>query len=163
MSEAPEIVISDTSCLIILTKINRLDLLHRTYHGIMIPPEVASEYRNALPEWILIRPATPESLRRFSSMELDEGERAAFALAADFGRALLIIDDLEARRIADRLGIRHTGTLGVLLKAKERHVVDVLRPILADIQQTDFRMSLSLVELVLNQAGEQTDINRGAN
>jgi predicted nucleic acid-binding protein len=49
-----KIVIADTSCLIGLFNIGKLDVLHRLYGEVIITPEVAGEYALALPEWISI-------------------------------------------------------------------------------------------------------------
>jgi hypothetical protein len=50
------VIISDTSCLISLTNINRLDLLQKTYNEIIVTPEVAKEYGTPLPIWIKVMP-----------------------------------------------------------------------------------------------------------
>jgi len=51
-----KVVISDTSCFIILSKINELELLHKVYENILTTPEIAAEYGETLPEWIEIVP-----------------------------------------------------------------------------------------------------------
>lgn len=45
-----EIVVADTSCLMILSKINELDLLHELYGEIIITSEIAEEFKEILPE-----------------------------------------------------------------------------------------------------------------
>ena len=54
----PKIIISDTSCLILLTNIGELDLLYKTYGKIITTPEIATEYNETLPEWVEIKSAT---------------------------------------------------------------------------------------------------------
>ena len=47
-------IISDTSCFIVLTNIEELDILHRVYGQIITTPEIATEYGDVLPEWVEI-------------------------------------------------------------------------------------------------------------
>jgi len=50
----PKTIISDTSCLIILTNIGELDLLRKTYGSIVTTIEIAIEFGEPLPEWVII-------------------------------------------------------------------------------------------------------------
>ena len=69
-------------------------------------------------------------------------------------KPLLIIDDLKARRLADKLLINYTGTLGIILKAKERKIIPTIKPFLLKIQLTNFRFSQKIFEEILAIAGE---------
>jgi predicted nucleic acid-binding protein len=51
-----KLIISDTSCLIALTNIGRLDLLKELCKVVYITPEVSAEYDEALPDWIQVIP-----------------------------------------------------------------------------------------------------------
>lgn len=51
-------------------------------------------------------------------LQIDKGESSAIALALEIPESTLILDDFKARKIADKLGLTYTGTLGVILKAK---------------------------------------------
>jgi predicted nucleic acid-binding protein len=77
------------------------------------------------------------------------------ALAVENEDCLLIIDDSKGRREAKALGIKITGTLGVLLLAKERKLIEELKPLLNQIKSTNFRISQSLIYRTLAMAGEQ--------
>ena len=157
ISETPEHVVADTSCLIILSKIERLEILRDLYGELMIPMEVKKEFGKHLPSWIHAVDPSGNSIDQFSSAGLGRGEEAAFALASELQNTLLIIDDLDARRYADRLQIRHTGTLGVILKAKERGIIQHVRPLVVAIQTTDFRIGRELMHFVLQQANEESE------
>lgn len=61
-------------------------------------------------------------------LELDIGEASALALCTELDPALLIIDDLKARKIAHRLGLIYSGTLGLFLQAKERGIITEVNP-----------------------------------
>lgn len=153
-----DLVISDTSCLILLTKIGQIDLLQKTYGTVLIPSEVFSEYnrqaRIPLPNWITVLKPRSESLSKFHLPHLDAGEQAAFALASEHPGSLLIVDDKEARKIAKQLGFRTTGTIGVLLASKESGHISAIRPLIEKISGTNFRVSPDLIRQALFEAGE---------
>ena len=69
------------------------------------------------------------------------GEASAFALALEFENSTLIIDDLKGRKVAERLGLRYSGSFGLILKAKQIGVIESIRPILDKIKETDFRFN----------------------
>jgi len=66
----------------------------------------------------------------------------------------VIIDDLQARSLAENLGITITGTIGVIIKAKINGIIHSIKPILEKIKQTNFRLSSAVEEIALKQAGE---------
>jgi predicted nucleic acid-binding protein len=85
---------------------------------------------------------------------LDEGEASAIALAYEFEKTLLILDDLKGRREALRLGFQITGTLGVLSKARSKGIIPFLRPYLDKLIAADFRISPEVLEELLIKSGE---------
>lgn len=85
---------------------------------------------------------------------LDTGEASALALALSLPTSLLIIDDAKGRKIAQQLGLRITGTVGVLLKAKAQGIVPAVKPLLNSMQALHFHLSHELVNTILRQAGE---------
>src|SRR5690554_332158 len=87
-------------------------------------------------------------------MKLDKGEASAIALSFDLGNSMLIIDDLKARKVADKLGLRYSGTFGLILKAKQLGMISSLRPILDKIRSTNFRFDELLFQTILEEAGE---------
>lgn len=76
----PKTIISDTSCLIILTNIKELDLLHKVYGEIITTQEVVDEFGEALPDWIKIESPTNKLLQQTLELQLDKGELSAIAL-----------------------------------------------------------------------------------
>ena len=85
---------------------------------------------------------------------VDAGEASAIALALDMPNSILVLDDLKARKVAKSLDLRFTGTLGILVKAKQLGVVDSLKPILNAIQATNFRIPKNIVGKILQIVGE---------
>ena len=147
-------IISDTSCLIILTNIGELDLLRKVYGQIITTAEVADEFGETLPEWIKINAPTDKYRQKILELQIDKGEASAIALALEIPDSTIILDDQKARKIADKLGIEITGTLGVIVKAKLRGIIPSVKPFLDKIRQTDFRLSVEIERQALEEAGE---------
>jgi predicted nucleic acid-binding protein len=85
---------------------------------------------------------------------LDAGERAAIQLAEAETEAMLLIDDAEGRKQADRLGISNIGTLGVLRLAAVEGLVE-LRLVLDRLTQTNFRAASSLIRELIVEDDER--------
>jgi len=148
----PNIVISDTSCLIILDKIGELDLLRKVYITVLTTPEVHHEFYGELPDWILIESAKDKKYQEFLETQVDLGEASAIALAKENDSPLLLLDDLKARKLASKLNLKFTGTLGVINKAKQMGVLEKVKPIIEKLQATNFRISENILNefLLLN-------------
>lgn len=150
----PEVIISDSSCLIALTNAGHLDVLRLVYGRILTTSMVVQEFGYALPEWIDVRdPLDTQLVARFMDL-VDAGEASAMVLAIETERSIVILDDLAARRLAIDLELPHTGTLGVLLKAKSKGAVTAVLPILNDLKSVGFRLSEEVEDRVLRLAGE---------
>jgi predicted nucleic acid-binding protein len=154
MSSTPNTIISDTSCLIILTNIGELDLLEKVYGEIITTQEVADEFGNSLPLWIKIQSPTNLIIQQTLELQLDKGESSAIALALEIPNSTLILDDNKARKAAIKLGLTITGTLGVIIKSKLTGTIPKIQPILIKLQNTDFRLSNELLNEALKQADE---------
>src|SRR5947209_18627312 len=114
----PELVIADTSCLIVLQNIGELGLLHELYSSIYTTSEIASEFGGPLPEWIVIQDPVDAARLKQIQNEIDIGEASAVALALELQGSILIIDDLKARKLAQVYGLQITGSLGILIHAE---------------------------------------------
>ena len=75
-------------------------------------------------------------------------------MAYETPNSLLILDDLQARQYAKKLGLNITGSLGILIKAKEKGMIKEVKYYLSIIKTTDFRLSEKLENEILKQAGE---------
>ncbi len=147
-------IISDTSCFIILTNIGELDLLQKTYGQVLTTIEVAAEFGSPLPDWIEIQSATDKYRQQILEMQIDKGEASAIALALEIPDSTIILDDYKARKIAERLGLEITGTVGVIIKAKLRGVIPSIKPYFENIRKTDFRLTDAIEKQALKEAGE---------
>nr|WKN39433.1 DUF3368 domain-containing protein [Tunicatimonas sp. TK19036] len=148
------VIISDTSCLILLDKIGQLELLKGVYQRIIITPEILNEFGKDLPDWIVVERPKDHSIQQVLEQTLDVGEASAIALAFQFPNATLIIDDLKARKVGKGLKLKFTGTLGVIVKAKEKGVIKSIKPIIKKLTQTDFRISENVIKEILKRSGE---------
>lgn len=145
------IVVSDTSPILYLLLIEQLDFLPRLYQRILIPDAVQAEMQDPgaplilqnwiaePPSWLEIHPApnnAPPTLQR-----LDPGEQAAILLAQFLNANLLIVDDLDARKAAQQLGLTITGLLGILGEAAKRNWINFPEILDRLLQETNFRAS----------------------
>lgn len=84
---------------------------------------------------------------------LDPGERAAIQLATDEKANLLLMDERAGVKVARDRGLMVTGTLGVILQASRKGLVEMDR-VLADLQCTAFRCSPDLIAGIRRRAGQ---------
>jgi len=145
----PKIVISDTSTLILFHKINEFNLLQQVYGELITTPEIANEFGENLPEWILIQSAKDLKYQKFLCTQIDSGEASAIALATEYEDVLLLLDDLKARKLANQLKFKVTGALGVIHKAKQLLIIDKVKPLIDKLILTDFRISDNIIEEIL--------------
>ena len=150
----PKTIISDTSCLIVLTNIGELDLLRKVYGTIVTTVDIAIEFGEPLPDWIIIEKVADKYRQQLLEMQIDKGESSAIALALEASDSTVILDDYRARKIAEQLGVNYTGTIGVIIKAKINGAIPSIKPILAKIKETDFRLSADIERQALLAAGE---------
>ena len=147
-------ILSDTSCLIVFDKIGELELLHKLFGEIVITGEIAKEYGLPLPKWISVQNPHNQNSVQILEASVDKGEASAIALAVELKNCLLIIDDLKGRNLAEQMGIKITGTFGVLLEAKLSGHIKSVKLLLTKIKQTDFRLSDDLERKILSKANE---------
>lgn len=161
------IVISDTSPITSLSAIGQLDLLRQLYSKILIPEAVYQELTGTetpVPgstevqtfDWIKVWQVTNLALvTTLLGQQLDKGECEAITLAIELNAELLLIDERRGRAEADRLGLRITGLLGVLVEAKQKGFILAVKPLLDDLINTaEFRVADALYSRILNIVGE---------
>ncbi|MFW5872716.1 MAG: DUF3368 domain-containing protein [bacterium] len=152
----PGIIVSDTSCLILLNKINNIDILGLLFGQLTITSIIAEEFDSELPEFIKIKNPKNKNYQRILESFLDPGEASAIALAVEQDNCLLIMDDQKGRKQARALGINITGTLGILIVAKEKGILKSVSEVLSKIRETDFRISDKLIKDTLKRSGESS-------
>jgi len=140
--------ISNTSCLIILANINCLDILQKLYSKIYISSEVAYEFGEDLPQWIEIIEVKNSNYTKILNQTVDLGEASTIALHLEIDNSVMILDDKKARNLAQRMELKFTGTLGVIIKAYQTGLIDNLEDIIKQFDEKGFRIPPNiLVEL----------------
>lgn len=150
-------VVSNSSPLIALVRIERLDLVPALLQSILIPPAVAREIAPSipvLPSWVSVRVPTGGSPVPTLRGRLGAGEREAIALAVEIDAEAIVLDDLPARRAAEAAGLSVIGTLGLLLEAKRQELLPAIRPELDKLLTSSFFLSEQLYDKLLRLARE---------
>jgi predicted nucleic acid-binding protein len=151
-------IVSNSSPLIALVRIQRLDLVPALLQSVLIPAAVAREIAPSipvLPPWVSVQPAVGRSAVPASRGRLGDGEWEAIALAVEVRASAIVIDDRPARRLAEAAGLNVIGTLGLLLEAKRAGHIRTIRAELDKLLETSFFLSQQLYDQVLRTAGEQ--------
>lgn len=152
------IVVSDTSPISNLLQIGEIDLLRKLFVKLVIPNEVFAEicrienHREFLTaqDWIETAALSNTNLRDSLADELDSGEAEAIALAIELQADYLLIDEIKGRQIAESFGIKVTGIIGVLIKAKEERLIPAVRPYLQKlVNDAGFWLDPKLIEKIL--------------
>jgi predicted nucleic acid-binding protein len=157
-------VICDVSPIQYRHQVGLLDLLRLRYGAITIPPAVSAELREGtlrgvdLPafealDWMKIRQPAGRLLLPIVA-DLGAGEREVLALGTETPDSVVILDDALARQYARVLNLTLTGTLGVLLKAKEVGLLPAVTPVLDRLEHLRFRVDPETRQAVLRLAGE---------
>lgn len=155
----------NTSPLVFLGNLGRLELLRREGREVYIPRAVAEEVaekpdtaaqaiQDACVTWLQVRDVADRTAVDLIQAALHRGEAEAIVLATELQAERLVIDDQDARRFADRCGLKTVGTLGILLSAKQRGEIASLRQEIERLLILGFRVNPRLVAAVLQSAGE---------
>jgi predicted nucleic acid-binding protein len=164
MPDRKQRVICNTTPLIALSIIDKLSLLERLYGSVLIPEAVEDEIMAGrqgkagfhivqATEWITTVPLE-DPIRATLLSDLDRGEAEVIALALETSADLIILDERLARQHAARLGLTMTGTLGILVRAKQEGMIDLVRPYIELLLAGGIYLSDALIDHALALAGE---------
>lgn len=165
MPEAGRLVVVNTTPLITLALIGQVELLRLLYTQVLIPLAVQAEVLVGGPsgigiadlqraDWIRVTALRDPRRADLLLTDLDRGEAEVLVLAQEVKADLVIIDERLARRHAARLGLTLTGTMGVLLRAKNQGHVTAIRPLLEQLRQGGIWLSEEIVAETLQLAHE---------
>jgi uncharacterized protein len=149
-----KIIISDTSCIIALSRIDKLEILHKVFSNIVTTKEVQQEFGQSLPLWVEIKEIRNSARLKEIEKLLDKGEASAIALALETEKAVLIIDEKKGRKIAREFNLEIIGTLRILLLAKQRGVIPNVKDLIEKLHSCNFRFAKSIIEQILKEANE---------
>ncbi len=156
-------IISNTTPIISLLKVDKLNLLKELYTKIIIPKAVCLEiekgkekpYYHDLTqiEWIEIKEiANPDSKDYF--FDLGDGEAEVLILAKELNADLIIMDEIMGRRYSKQLGFNLTGTIGILLKAKEIGLINSVHDLLTELTKKGTWLNPKLIKKTIELANE---------
>jgi predicted nucleic acid-binding protein len=161
---AEQLIIADSSPLIGLARIGQLGLLPKLTNRVVVPAAVHAEVTSARADalgaaevaaetWIEVREADPAVVAPLLIL-VGRGEAEAIALAQRESAAALLLDDLRARKLAQRLGLRRMGTVALLGQAKREGWIPKLKPALDALVANGIFIRRELIEAALKEAGE---------
>jgi predicted nucleic acid-binding protein len=157
--------VCNSSPLIHLAKVGKLELLRDYFTEILIPEAVYRECvvdgkdredakRIESASWIRVVDIKNIDLKKALNTVLDEGESEAIVLALQESADLILLDDYEARELARTYGLRITGTIGILIKARHEGDISSIGEMLKKLRRTGFWLSDDLYTKILRDAGE---------
>ncbi|RLB31765.1 MAG: DUF3368 domain-containing protein [Deltaproteobacteria bacterium] len=164
------IVVSDSTILIGLVKIGKLDLLKEIFSKVFIPEEVFKEVvergkgkpgSEIIKEaaWIEAKPVKDKIQVAFLLGSLEKGEAEVLVLARELKADLILLDEEKARKSAVIAGFEIMGLLGLFILAKNLGLIHEVRPLVDELMIKKFRISDKLIKETLRKAGE-SPINR---
>ena len=156
-------VIVNSTPIISLYKVNRLDLLCLMYGCIYIPNSVYIEISRKNDgireyidnsEWIYVESVASGLDRQMYKAKLHDGEVEVMMLAQECDEHLVVIDDGPARSTAEYLGLNLTGTIGVIIKAKEKGYITSVMDIVNEMRTQGIYFSDWLLDVIKKVACE---------
>ena len=158
-------VIVNSTPIILLSNINQLELLKQIYGEITIPqavydevtekPDSACQNLKNHFDWIKIETIKNPLQKKMYQAKLHDGEVEVMILAQEEPKAdLVILDDNTAKKTARFLELTVTGTLGILIKAKQLKLIEKIKPLMDALIGNGFFVAQNVYNMVLEQAGE---------
>jgi predicted nucleic acid-binding protein len=157
-------IISNTTPILSLLKIDKLDLLKELYGTVIVPFAVYQEIEEGkekpyyqdltLLDWIEILNIKNPNSREFL-IDLDDGEAEVLILAKEINADLVILDEIMGRRYAKQYNIKITGTIGILLKAKENGLIPSIKNLMSELVEKGTWLNPKLISKVLKMANEE--------
>jgi predicted nucleic acid-binding protein len=132
-------LIWNASPVIVLAKAGLVDRFIAISDRVIVPEAVGREIcagdnpNDAARQWLTLPSSrkllqvAPEPSPFIIAWDLGAGESAVIALAQNTPDSIAVLDDLAARRCAQALGLKFTGTLGLVLMAKQRGIIPAVR------------------------------------
>jgi predicted nucleic acid-binding protein len=153
------VIIGDSSALVALAVVNQLELLEKLYDRLYIPQAVFDEVTQiGKPQSDKLRQFLQSKVKRvnltLTQLGLGLGELEAITLYKELDADVLLIDDNRAKKYASLNGVTVIGSLGVLVKAKEKGHIEKVKTLLEELQKSEVYISHKLIEKVLEICGE---------
>lgn len=156
------ILVADSSALVTLATVDCLLALDSLFGDVRVPEAVYAELtKNNKPQAAKLKeylqnkiaPIKQDSIV-LTSPQLGLGEIEAMILYGELNADALLVDDKKAKRVANANGIMTVGSIGVLIRAKQKGLIGQIKPLLDRINESQIYMSDELYKLALVEAGE---------
>ena len=160
MAQEKTVVVSNTSPLISLLLIGKIEIFKRLFKKVLIPNEVYDEITlreqktivdNCIKKGWLVK-CKPPKLPVLH--DLDKGEAFAISLALQYDKSLLIMDDRRGKELAESIGINVVGTIGILLFAKKAKLIKDIKGLMDQLIKSNRWISKDLYFKAIQLAGE---------
>lgn len=156
------IAVSNSSCLIALGRIRRLNLLPELFEKVIVPSAVwheVVEVKKNLSEveeivkgsWIERVFVKDSVMVEVLKKDLGRGESETIVLALEHSFDWVILDDADARFIAERLGLKVVGTIGLILKAYKMGKVSNPKNILRNLKDKGFWLNEKIYQKIIKE------------
>jgi len=153
-------VVLDSSCIIILSQIEKMDILEMLFSEIFVPEAVFKEF--------MVKASGTEDERKFREIikiakvkdflavmtlqtDLGKGESECIVLAKEINADFIVLDDKDARKIAEFLGLNVIGTLGILVMAHKKGVIQNVKSVIDRMREENFWMDNKVYERVFKE------------
>lgn len=160
------LVVSNTSPILNLAIIGKLNLLKEQFEIINIPTAVKNELRidENLPGcsdmriaiqqgWIKVAEAYDKEKIKLLNRTLDLGESEAITLSLQLKADLILMDEKDPRKICRSLNTKVTGVLGILMMADKGGKLFSFRDTIDElINAAGFRIKADLYDKLLDQS-----------
>jgi predicted nucleic acid-binding protein len=164
MPETERIVINTAPLIALVAALGDLTVLQSLYTQVLVPFEVCQEILTggsrgfALAEfeaatW-LQKQQTPLNISPLLLNSLDRGEAAVIQLAMNENIQTVCIDEVAGKRIARLSGLSLTGSIGILLRAKQEGYPLSMQQAISQMLNRGIRLSPTVINFALEQAGE---------
>jgi hypothetical protein len=160
------IVVSDSSPLISLARIGRLELLQGLFGEVFIPQAVYAETvvvgrekgsaKQPVSAAAWIKTVIVRNSQAVVALlsKLDQGEAETIVLAQELNAEWVLMDEKAGRRKLTEMGINKIGTLGILLRAKSAGLLSAVRPDIEKLRAQHFSISQAVIDAILKEANE---------
>ncbi len=161
-------IISNATPLIAFARIGQLELLRKVVGNLIIPHAVEheiSEYTEytqtkrgvidlSQEKWITVQSLQSQKQVSLLLPTLDRGEAEVIALALERQARLVLIDELTGRKVAESLNLNVSGSVGILIRAKQMSAIPAIKPLLKEMRKQGVHFSQRFIDAVLYQLGE---------
>jgi len=156
------LVIADSGAIISLASIRKLEILNSIFDNVVIPLAVWEEiildegniHHHDIHSFFHDK---VQEIKGFNELTfiMDYGESESVILYRELNADFLLIDDKKARKIAENLGLNCIGTIGILINAKQKGIIQALKPLFEEFLRQKRCFSLDLLNKILEQHQEQ--------